>query len=186
MLSPGTPLRSVTDNYCQNKLLYNFNIRPDEWLSVSPTSKVFESCHQWLRFESHMHRPLVLACTPKKLKGKKRLNDLSYIELLDLKVLHLDTKYDTIWTHPVHSNEIDPARKKPELNNLFARSRHRSSQQCLFIVCILRAGVSKLMDSHITVLGQPRDVEPEVFNVGKAVPWTATLPEGVGPCQEPF
>ncbi|KAJ8446630.1 hypothetical protein Cgig2_002792 [Carnegiea gigantea] len=40
------------------------------------------------------------------------------------------------------------------------------------------SGVSKLMDSHITVLGQPRDVEPQVFNVGKAVPWTATLPEG--------
>lgn len=40
-------------------------------------------------------------------------------------------------------------------------------------------GIPKVMDNHIGVIGQPRDVEHEICNMGKAISRAAVLSEGV-------
>lgn len=56
-----------------------------------------------------------------------------------------------------------------------------------FGVFKMNVGVSKCLDWHIGVLGQPRNVESEVCNVGKAVSWAAVISQGLDfwaqPCQ---
>ena len=50
----------------------------------------------------------------------------------------------------------------------------------IFLMCLhILAGVSKLLDDYIGLLGQPRHVELEVCNMGKAVPWATTLSQGL-------
>jgi len=43
----------------------------------------------------------------------------------------------------------------------------------------MNVGVSKILDCNIGVFGQPRYVEFEVSNMGKAISWAAVLPKGV-------
>jgi len=43
----------------------------------------------------------------------------------------------------------------------------------------MNVGVSKRLDQHIGVVGQPRNVESEVCNVGKAVSWATVISEGL-------
>jgi hypothetical protein len=50
----------------------------------------------------------------------------------------------------------------------------------VFLMCShILAGVSKLLDDYIGLLGQPRYVEHEVCNMGKAVPWATILSQGL-------
>lgn len=43
----------------------------------------------------------------------------------------------------------------------------------------MNVGVSKLVDNNTGVAGQPRNVEYEVSNMGKAISGAAVLSEGV-------
>lgn len=54
-----------------------------------------------------------------------------------------------------------------------------------FGILVFNAGVSEVMDEYTSVPGQPRDVELAVGGMGKAVPRTAVLSEGLDPGPQP-
>lgn len=46
-------------------------------------------------------------------------------------------------------------------------------------------GLPKLLDKYISVIGQPRNVEFEVCELGEAIPGAAILSASLEPCPEP-
>lgn len=51
---------------------------------------------------------------------------------------------------------------------------------CFLLVYFkITVGVSKRLDCDIGVVGQPRNVEPEICNLGKTVSWAAVISQGL-------